>query len=291
MKKNHFKIGDNINISAHQKIYEALILGIKNFFAKLNFKKAIIGLSGGIDSALVAVLACDALGKENVKVVYLPTEFSSEESFKDVKKIAENLNINLDIINIDSVFKNILALTKPYFQNKPFDTTEENIQSRIRGLVLMAFSNKFGYILLNTSNKSELVTGYGTLYGDMCGALSVIGDLYKTQVYSLSEFINKEKEIIPRNIITKEPTAELKFGQKDSDSLPKYEILDNILLHYLEYNNSDKEISEKLNYDISLVSKVISMINKNEFKRFQAPPVLRISYNFSILAGKLLLIG
>jgi len=260
-----------------EKIHKALVLGIRDYFKKAGFKTALIGLSGGVDSALVAVLAVEALGKDNVFAVFMPTAYSSEESYSDALELSKRLGIPLDILNIEDNFRNILHLLEPSFQGKKEDITEENIQSRLRGLLLMAFSNKFGHILLNTSNKSEMATGYGTLYGDMCGSLSVIGDLYKTQVYELCNHLNASYKLIPENIIHKAPTAELKHGQKDTDSLPPYHILDTILYHYLELGSAFRVIARLPDVGDDLATKIIAMVDKNEFKRFQAPPVLRVS--------------
>jgi NAD+ synthase (glutamine-hydrolysing) len=257
-------------------IYDALIMGIKDYFKKSGFKKAILGLSGGIDSAVTLVLAVKALGKENVKAVLLPSAFSSEHSVKDAKKLAKNLNISYDIINIADIYDNFEDILSPYFKNLSFDITEENIQARIRCVILMAFANKFSYILLNTSNKSEAAVGYGTLYGDIAGGLSVLGDVYKTQVYHLSKYINKNKEIIPANTITKPASAELRPNQKDSDSLPDYEILDKILFQYIEQNKNLKQIIA-LGFDGKIAEKIIKLVNANEYKRHQAPPSLIIS--------------
>ncbi|MFW6351400.1 MAG: NAD+ synthase, partial [Bacteroidota bacterium] len=206
-----------------ENIYNALVLGVRDYFGKLGFSKAILGLSGGIDSAVTMAIAADALGKENVLAVLLPGEFSTDHSLKDAEELTKNLDSPYHIINIAETHKNFEKNLQPYFENKPFDVTEENIQARTRAIYLMALSNKHGYILLNTSNKSEAAVGYGTLYGDMCGGLSVIGDVYKTDVFKLARFINRDKEIIPENTITKPPSAELKPDQKDSDSLPDYE--------------------------------------------------------------------
>src|SRR6185437_1153728 len=191
----------------------------------MKFTKAIIGSSGGIDSAVTLALACQALGKENVRAVLMPSEFSTAHSVHDAEQLSKNLDNPYDIIPIKKIYKGFIKELKPYFENLPFNIAEENIQSRTRGNLLMALANKFGYILLNTSNKSELATGYGTLYGDMAGGLGVLGDCYKTQVYELAKFINSDKEVIPSNIIRKAPSAELRAGQKDSDSLPEYDIL------------------------------------------------------------------
>ena len=257
-------------------IHSALICGIRDFFCKLGFKKAILGLSGGIDSALCAALLQQALGADNVKGLLMPSEFSSEHSIKDAVDLALKLKIPYEIISIKSLYGQFNNVLHPYFEGSNFDLTEENLQARIRALLLMAFSNKFGYILINTSNKSEIAVGYGTLYGDMCGALSVIGDLYKTQVYELSEYINRDEEIITVNSIKKTPSAELRPDQKDSDSLPEYDILDKILFHYIEEQMDYKEIAA-LGFDESVVNKVIRLVNSSEFKRHQAAPVLRIS--------------
>ncbi len=259
-----------------ERIYKALVLGIREYFSKQGFTKAVLGLSGGIDSALVLVLAAEALGAENVKAVLLPSQYSSQHSIDDAVALANNLGVSYDIINIEQTYLALEKTLDPYFAGLPFNIAEENMQSRSRGVILMALSNKFGYILLNTSNKSELAVGYGTLYGDMCGGLSVIGDLYKTEVYELCNFINRKQEIIPLNTITKAPSAELRPGQKDSDSLPEYEILDAILGLYIEMRKSPKEIIA-LGFDETLVNRVLRMVNNNEWKRIQAPPVLRVS--------------
>ncbi len=259
-----------------ERIYKALVLGIREYFSKQEFTKAVLGLSGGIDSALVLVLAAEALGAENVKAVLLPSQYSSQHSIDDAVALANNLGVGYDIINIEQTYLALEKTLDPFFAGLPFNIAEENMQSRSRGVILMALSNKFGYILLNTSNKSELAVGYGTLYGDMCGGLSVIGDLYKTEVYELCNFINRKQEIIPLNTITKAPSAELRPGQKDSDSLPEYEILDAILGLYIEMRKSPKEIIA-LGFDEALVNRVLRMVNNNEWKRIQAPPVLRVS--------------
>ncbi|MDW8273938.1 MAG: NAD+ synthase [Chitinophagales bacterium] len=216
------KIVAEVPLSEIALIHKALVCGIKDYFAKLGFKKAIIGLSGGVDSAVVAVLAAEALGNENLLCLLMPSEFSSEHSVTDARQLCHNLNISYEIISIQPVFETLKQLTRPYFKNLPFDVTEENMQSRARAILLMAFCNKFGYILLNTTNKSEAAVGYGTLYGDMCGGLCVIGDLYKTRVYELASYINREQQIIPGNILLKPPSAELRPNQKDTDSLPEY---------------------------------------------------------------------
>jgi len=257
-------------------IHDALVMGIRNYFQKLGFTKAILGLSGGIDSALTSALAAEALGSENVYNVLLPSRYSSDHSVDDSVKMVKNLNMPYDIINIEEAFNSFEHTLKPFFKDLPSGIAEENLQARTRGVLLMALSNKFGYILLNTSNKSEAAVGYSTLYGDMNGGLSVIGDVYKTQAYELSRYINREKEIIPENIITKPPSAELRPDQKDSDSLPDYDILDVILYQYIEQRKGPKEIVE-MGYDEALVNRILKLVNTNEYKRYQTPPMLRIS--------------
>lgn len=259
-----------------EKIHEALVLGICDYFRKMGFTKATLGLSGGIDSAVTLVLAVEALGKENVRVLLMPSQYSSDHSIYDAIALAENLNVKFDIVPIHDVYYQLENTLRPLFAGLSADITEENIQARIRGTLLMAVSNKFGHILLNTSNKSEAAVGYGTLYGDMNGGLSVLGDVYKTRVYELANFINRHKEIIPNNSIIKPPSAELRPGQKDSDSLPEYGILDQILHYYIEDQLSSSEIV-KFGFDKTLVDRVIQMVNRNEYKRFQTPPILRIS--------------
>ena len=258
------------------QIYKALLLGIKDYFKKLGFKKAIIGSSGGIDSAVTLALACEALGAENVLAVLMPSEFSSDHSIKDAISLSENLKSPYEIISIKDLYQQFLKNLQPMFKDLPFGVAEENIQSRTRGNLLMAIANKFGYILLNTSNKSELSTGYGTLYGDMAGGLSVLGDCYKLQVFALAKYINLSKEIIPENIIIKPPSAELKPDQKDSDSLPPYEILDAILYQYIEQTKGPDEI-KNLGFEETLTDRILSMVNKNEYKRNQFCPIIRVS--------------
>jgi NAD+ synthase (glutamine-hydrolysing) len=252
------------------------VLGIKDYFRKLGFQKAILGLSGGIDSAIVVCLAEKALGRENVWGVLMPSQFSSDHSVNDAVLLAENLGVKYDIIPIKNSFDMLLETLQPQFQNLPFGLAEENLQARIRANILMALSNKFGYILLNTSNKSEAAVGYGTLYGDMCGGLAVIADVYKTEVYELAQYINSEQEIIPENIITKAPSAELRPNQKDSDSLPDYEILDQILFQYIEQRKGPKELVD-MGFDAALVNRILKLVNTNEYKRHQTPPILRVS--------------
>jgi len=258
------------------KIHDALILGLRDFFSKLKFEKAILGLSGGIDSAVSLVIAQRALGKENLRVLSMPSDYTSEGSVSDSKKLADNLGVHYDEIPIQNILHSFTSALEPVFRNTSEDVTEENLQARIRGTLLMAISNKFGHILLNTSNKSESAVGYATLYGDMIGALSVLGDVYKTDVYKLAEYINREEEIIPKNIIQKAPSAELKPDQKDSDSLPDYQLLDKILFQYIELQKSLSEIMEE-GFDEETVKMIVRMVNASEYKRYQAPPVLRIS--------------
>jgi NAD+ synthase (glutamine-hydrolysing) len=257
-------------------IHDALLLGIRDYFRKLGLRRAILGLSGGIDSAVVAVLASRALGPDNVRGVLMPSQFSSDHSVQDARRLAENLGIQYDLIPIEGIYQSYLETLKPQFWAEPFNIAEENLQARARGNILMALSNKFGPILLNTSNKSEAAVGYGTLYGDMCGGLSVIGDLYKTEVYELAYYLNKDSEIIPQNSIAKPPSAELRPDQKDSDSLPEYAVLDAILFQYIENHQSPQDIIEQ-GYDEKLVRRVLRLVNINEFKRYQMAPVLRVS--------------
>lgn len=257
-------------------IHDALVMGLKNYFQKLGFKKATLGLSGGIDSAVVMALAAEALGAENVHPILLPSQYSSDHSIKDAEDLAKNLGSPYEIIPIKSIYESFEKELKPHFKDLPFGIAEENIQARSRGVLLMALSNKFGYILLNTSNKSESAVGYGTLYGDMNGGLSVIGDVYKIDVFALARYINREQEIIPWNTINKPPSAELRPDQKDSDSLPDYEILDTILFEYIENRKGPREIIA-MGYDEALVNRVLKLVNTTEYKRYQTPPVLRVS--------------
>jgi NAD+ synthase (glutamine-hydrolysing) len=258
------------------EIYHALILGIRDYFFKMDFAKAILGSSGGIDSAVTQALAVAALGKENVRAILMPSQYSSTHSVNDAEQLSKNLGNPYDIVPIKNIYESFLTELKPIYKDLPFGLAEENIQARTRGNLLMAIANKFGYILLNTSNKSELATGYGTLYGDMAGGLSVLGDVYKTQVYALAKYINEQKEIIPENIIAKAPSAELRPDQKDSDSLPEYDTLDRVLYEYIELRNGPKEIIEK-GFDKVLVNRVLKLVNTNEYKRNQFCPIIRIS--------------
>jgi NAD+ synthase (glutamine-hydrolysing) len=259
-----------------EKIYHALILGIRDYFTKMGFKKATLGLSGGIDSALVLVLAVEALGKENVRVLLMPSRYSSDHSVEDALQLARNLGIQYEILPIQPMVDSFEQSLSDVFSNLPNDITEENIQARTRGILLMALSNKYGNILLNTTNKSECAVGYGTLYGDMNGGLSVLGDVYKTDIFKMARWINRDHVIIPENTILKPPSAELRPNQKDSDSLPDYDILDQILFDYIELNLSPEEIVSK-GFDESTVLRTVRMVNNNEYKRFQAPPILRVS--------------
>ncbi|MBP7850492.1 MAG: NAD+ synthase [Lentimicrobiaceae bacterium] len=259
-----------------QRIHDALVLGIGDYFRKMGFSKAILGLSGGIDSAVTMVLAARALGPENVLGLLLPSAFSSPHSISDAATLAQNLGSPYHTISIRDGVDAVIDTLNPYFSNLPQGITEENIQARMRAVLLMAFSNKFGYILLNTSNKSEAAVGYGTLYGDMCGGLSVLGDVYKTEVYELARYINAGGEVIPLNSILKPPSAELRPDQKDSDSLPEYDILDPLLYAYIEERKGPRELVAA-GFDKALVDRVLKLVNSNEYKRHQTPPILRIS--------------
>ena len=257
-------------------IHDALVIGVRDYFHKMGFKNAIVGLSGGLDSALVTYFAAKAIGPENVRVVLLPSQFSTDHSVSDAVALAEKLGVRYDTVAIKPLFDSFDTALKPFFEGRPFDVTEENLQARIRAVILMAFSNKFGNVLLNTSNKSEASVGYGTLYGDMCGGLSVIGDVYKSEAYELARFINKEEEIIPWHTIDKAPSAELRPDQKDSDSLPEYSLLDQILYQYIECSKSPEEIIAQ-GFEKAVVERTIKMVNRNEFKRHQVAPILRVS--------------
>jgi NAD+ synthase (glutamine-hydrolysing) len=266
-----YKTKDNI-----VTIHEALIFGIRNYFQKMGFKKAILGSSGGIDSAVVQALMSEAIGGDKVLAMMMPSEFSSEGSISDAVQLSKNLENPYEIVKIAPIFEAFQSGLKTQFEGTVFNLAEENMQARTRAVLLMAMSNKHNYILVNTSNKSEMAVGYTTLYGDMCGSLSIIGDLYKTEVYQLAQYINREQEIIPNEIIYKAPSAELRPNQKDSDSLPEYDLLDKILYEYIE-NKESVETIIAMGFDTDTVKRIIKLVNNNEFKRFQAPPILRIS--------------
>ena len=280
-------ITDEKNIS---EIHGALLLGIRDYFSKMGFKKAILGASGGIDSAVVQALAVEALGKENVQVLLMPSEYSTGHSVSDAEQLSKNLGNPYNIVPIKEVYDSFLTTLKPLFGNLPFNVAEENLQARSRGVLLMAVSNKFGSILLNTSNKSELAVGYGTLYGDMAGGLAVLGDLYKMQVYALARYINRKGEIIPENILSKAPSAELRPDQKDSDSLPDYPVLDRILFQYIELTQGPKEIIAQ-GYDEALVARILKLVNTAEYKRAQFCPIIRVSYKAFGVGRRLPIVG
>lgn len=266
-----FSPGMNID-----RVHDALVMGIKQYFEKMGFNKAIVASSGGIDSAVTLALACSALGSENVQALLMPSQFSTAHSVSDAEQLSQNLGNPYDIVPIKSIFETMEDSLKTIFRGTTFNVAEENMQSRIRGNLAMALANKFNYILLNTSNKSELATGYGTLYGDMAGGLGILGDVYKMQVYALARYINRDKAIIPGNIITKAPSAELRPDQKDSDSLPPYEILDAVLYQYIECRQGPQEII-KQGFESDLVHRILTMVNRNEYKRNQFCPIIRIS--------------
>ncbi|MGC2744215.1 MAG: NAD+ synthase [Candidatus Angelobacter sp.] len=257
--------------------YAALALGTRDYVRKCGFSKVVIGLSGGIDSALTAAIAVEALGKENVTGIAMPSQYSSEHSSKDARELACKLGIRFEVIAIGDVFDGYRKALAPLFAGTPEDVAEENLQSRIRGNILMAFSNKFGALVLTTGNKSELGVGYCTLYGDMVGGLGVISDVPKTMVYDLSRYVNSLKAVIPQSTIDKPPSAELRPGQKDSDTLPPYEVLDNILEDYVEDYRTAEQIAADRGYEIRLVRDVIRMIERSEYKRQQAAPGLKIT--------------
>ncbi len=257
--------------------WDALILGTRDYIRKCGFRKALVGLSGGIDSALVAALAVEAVGPENVMGVGMPSEFSSAGSKHDARVLADNLGIRLEMLPVQPVFEQYQATLRPLFAGTPFGLAEENLQSRIRGALLMAISNKFGALVLTTGNKSEMATGYSTLYGDMVGALAVIGDVSKTRVYQLAEHANRTRELIPRSTIIKPPSAELRPGQQDTDSLPPYEVLDPILEAYVERYCSAEQIADEQGIDVPLVRSVLQLVEKSEYKRQQAAPVLKVT--------------
>lgn len=258
------------------RIHDALVLGIRDYFAKMGFRKAILGMSGGIDSAIVLALAVRALGKENVLPVLMPSEYSTSHSVDDSLQMINTLQCSHDIIAIKNGYDAMLQTLEKQFAGTTFNTAEENIQARLRAVILMGIANKHGYILLNTTNKSEAAVGYGTLYGDMCGGIAVLGDVYKTKVYELAAYINKDGEVIPNNIIHKAPSAELRPNQKDSDSLPDYAVLDEVLFQYIEKREGPRELVA-MGFDEALVNRVLKLVNTNEWKRAQFAPILRVT--------------
>lgn len=281
----------SIDRDLDRDLYEAAVLSLRDYVFKTGFKKVLIGMSGGIDSALVAVMAVDALGPENVRLVALPTRFNSSQSFQDAKECAENLSVELKNISIQNIVDSVLLGLRPEFKDYESDATEENIQSRIRGVMLMAMSNKFNELLITTGNKSEMATGYATIYGDMNGAFNPIKDLYKTQVFKIANWRNKnipkisiynKDKIIPKNIIEKAPSAELSFDQKDSDSLPDYEVLDKILFNLIEGQKSVTQIVKEYKFEKSLVEKIVKLFYQNEYKRKQSaigPKLSKMSFD------------
>jgi NAD+ synthase (glutamine-hydrolysing) len=265
------------NVEGVAELWDALVLGTRDYVRKCGFSKVLVGLSGGIDSALVAAIAVEALGAENVVGVGMPTEYSSLGSIEDARKLARNLGVRFELLPIHDVFAQFQHVLQPLFEGSSFGLAEENLQPRIRGTLLMALSNKFGALVLTTGNKSEMSTGYCTLYGDMVGALAVIGDVMKTRVYALSRYVNRAKEIIPWATIEKPPSAELRPGQRDTDSLPPYEVLDPILEDYVERYHSAEQISEERGVDVGLVRSVLQLVERSEYKRQQAAPVLKVT--------------
>lgn len=258
------------------RIYDAIVLGVKDYFSKMGFKHAILGSSGGIDSAVTLAIACEALGNENVHALLLPSQYSTGHSVDDAVALSKKIGNPYDLIAIQPVFDAFMDQLKPIYKDLPFNLAEENIQARTRGNLLMAVANKFGYILLNTTNKSECATGYGTLYGDMAGGISVLGDVYKMQVYALANHINRNGEIIPQHIIDKAPSAELRPNQKDSDSLPDYSLLDSILYQYIERHHGSKEIIA-MGFEKEMVERTLRLVNISEYKRNQFCPIIRVS--------------
>jgi len=273
---NSKSVSAKLVVDDMQDVLNGLVTGIRDYFKKSDFKKAVVGLSGGIDSALTVAIAARALGPENITALMMPSPYSSDHSIDDSVELCKRIGCENKEIKIHDLIDGFDIALDPIFKGLPKDLAEENIQARIRSILLMALSNKFGGILLNTSNKSEKAVGYGTLYGDLSGGLSVLGDVYKTEVYRMAEFINREEEVIPVHILVKEPSAELRFDQKDSDSLPDYEELDPVLFQYIEENKSAPEII-KMGFDENLVRSILSLVNRNEYKRFQTAPILRVS--------------
>jgi NAD+ synthetase len=257
--------------------YEALVLGTRDYVRKCGFKKVLIALSGGIDSALVAAIARDALGPENVLCIGMPSPYSSQGSIDDSRRLAANLGIRFELIGISGLFEEYTRALAPLFDGLKADTTEENIQSRVRGTLMMALSNKFSALVLTTGNKSEMAVGYCTLYGDMVGALAVIGDLVKTRVYAVCNWINRDREVIPRAILEKPPSAELRPDQRDTDSLPPYEVLDPILEAYVERYESPERIAQAHGFPLELVQQIVRLVERSEYKRQQAAPVLKVT--------------
>ncbi|MDR0510619.1 MAG: NAD+ synthase [Rikenellaceae bacterium] len=257
-------------------VYRAIKLGLKDFFVKNGFRKACLGLSGGIDSAVVLAMAAEAIGPENIKVLMMPSQFSSDHSVEDAVQMADGMRVEYSVVPITEIYTSAVDTMKPVIGGTEFDRTEENIQARIRCMLIMSLSNKYNYVLLNTSNKSECALGLGTLYGDATGTLSIIGDLYKIEVYDLARFINRRREIIPENIILKEPSAELRPQQKDGDLLPPYDVLDAIISRMVDQGQSREEIINA-GFDAETVQKVYSMILRNEHKRYQFCPTLQLS--------------
>lgn len=257
-------------------LHQALVFGIREYFGKMQLQQVVLGLSGGIDSAVVACIAADALGHEHVHALLMPSPFTPEASVADARLLAQRLGIHYEVVPITGMYEQSLQVLQPLFAGKGFDVTEENIQARLRCLILMAYANKYGMVLLNTSNKSELAAGYGTLYGDLAGGLSVLGDVYKTQVYELARWLNRDGELIPESILRKEPSAELRPDQRDTDSLPPYDTLDAILFKHLEQRKGRQELLQE-GFERALVDRVLSLVSRSEYKRRQAPPVLRVS--------------
>jgi NAD+ synthase/NAD+ synthase (glutamine-hydrolysing) len=261
-----------------QAVYDALVLGTRDYVHKCGFRKVLIGLSGGIDSSLVAAVAVDAVGRENVTGVAMPGPYSSDHSITDARAMAERLGVNFEVVSITPMYEQFLGALAPVFRGAEPDTTEENLQSRLRGMTLMAMSNKTGALVLTTGNKSELAVGYCTLYGDMCGGLAVISDVPKTLVYKLSRVANtRHLDAIPENVFVKPPSAELRPDQKDSDSLPEYDMLDRILKAYVEEAQSARQISTDTGFDVALIRDIINKVDRNEYKRQQAAPGLKVT--------------
>ena len=259
-----------------EEAYKALVMGVKDYVHKNKFKKALVSLSGGVDSALSLVIGADALGSENLIALFQPSDFTSGDSTEDALELAKNLDVKIEQLEITGLYEDYLNLLKPYFEDAKMSEAEENIQARIRGNIVMAFSNKFGYMVLSTGNKSELSVGYATLYGDMAGGFSVLKDVYKTEVYHLAKYRNTVSKVIPERIITKAPSAELRPNQKDQDTLPDYEVLDAILKHYIEEFKTAKEMVAD-GFDKDVVYKTVAMVDANEYKRRQAPPGIKIT--------------